>query len=87
MTCYLSTKIQSTKINDEYHHIFQVIKTQYFKIDGVLYSLDIEGHGRTSSLEVQWTGICLPMQGTWVQSLVRKDSTCCRTMKPASCNF
>ena len=32
MTCYLSTKIQSTKINDEYHHIFQVIKTQYFKI-------------------------------------------------------
>ena len=62
-------------------------KTQYFKIDGVLYSLDIEGHGRTSSLEVQWTGICLPMQGTWVQSLVRKHSTCCRTMKPASCNF
>ena len=25
-----------------------------------------------TSLIVQWLGICLPMQGTWVQFLVRK---------------
>ena len=35
-------------------------------------------------LVVQWIKICLPMQGTWVQSLVQEDSTCpChRAMKP-----
>ena len=28
---------------------------------------------------VQWIGIRLPMQGTWVQSLVQEDSMClCR---------
>ena len=25
-----------------------------------------------TSLVIQWLGICLPAQGTWVQSLVRK---------------
>ena len=29
-----------------------------------------------TSLVVQWLRICLPMQGTWVQSLVREDPTC-----------
>ena len=33
-------------------------------------------------MEVQSIGIHLPMQGTWVQSLVWKDSTCCRVAKP-----
>ena len=28
-------------------------------------------------LVVQQLGVCLPMQGTWVQSLVFEDSTCC----------
>ena len=28
-----------------------------------------------TSLVVEWTGICLPTQGTWVRSLVREDST------------
>ena len=27
-------------------------------------------------LVVQWLGICLPMQGTWVRSLAWEDSTC-----------
>ena len=31
---------------------------------------------------VQWIGIHLPMQGTQVQSLVWKDSSCCRAVKP-----
>ena len=30
-------------------------------------------------LEVQWLRVCLPMQGTWVWSLVHEDSTCCGT--------
>ena len=29
-----------------------------------------------TSLVVQWIGICLPMQGTWVRSLVWENSTC-----------
>ena len=35
-----------------------------------------------TSLVVQWWGIRLPMQGTWVWSLVREDPTCCRATKP-----
>ena len=31
-----------------------------------------------TSLVVLWLRMCLPMQGTWVQSLVREDSICCR---------
>ena len=36
-----------------------------------------------TSLGVQWVTVCLPMQETWVQSLVQDDSTCLRTTKPA----
>ena len=35
-----------------------------------------------SSLAVQWIRIRLSMQGTWVWSLVREDSTCLRATKP-----
>ena len=48
---------------------------------------------------VQWLTICLPMQGTWVQSLVQEDAPCsgavmpvCRTycslpaLEPMLCN-
>ena len=35
-----------------------------------------------NSRVVQWLRICLPMQETWVQSLVWEDSTCRGTMKP-----
>ena len=40
-----------------------------------------------TSLEVMWIGICLPMQGTWVQSLVQKDTTCRRATKSMSHNY
>ena len=34
------------------------------------------------SLVVQWLKICLPMQGTWIWSLVEEPrSTCCRAMR------
>ena len=42
--------------------------------------------GRTF-LVVQWLRICLPMQGTQVQSLVREDSTCHRAIKPMYHNY
>ena len=35
-----------------------------------------------TSLIVQWIRIRLPMQGTWVQSLVQEDSTCFGAIKP-----
>ena len=40
-----------------------------------------------TSLEVQWIRIRLPMQGTWVQSLVWEDSTCLGAMKPVNHNY
>ena len=41
---------------------------------------------RTSPV-VQWIGICLPMQGTRIQSLVWEDSPCCETTKPRHQNY
>ena len=35
-----------------------------------------EEMGFWASLVAQWLRICLPMQGTWVRSLVREDPTC-----------
>ena len=40
-----------------------------------------------ASLVAQWLGICLPMQGTWVRTLVREDPTCHRATKPMHHNF
>ena len=36
---------------------------------------------------VQWLEIHLPMQKTWVQSLVWEDPTCCRGTKPVHSNY
>ena len=33
-------------------------------------------------LLIQWLRICLPMQGTWVGSLIEEDSTCHRQLEP-----
>ena len=35
-----------------------------------------------ASLAAQWIRVCLPVQGTWVRSLVWEDSTCHRATKP-----
>ena len=37
-------------------------------------------------LVAQWLRICLPVQGTGVQSLVREDPTCLGATKPVSHN-
>ena len=40
-----------------------------------------------TSLVVQWLRICLPMQGTRVQSPVREDPTCHGATKPMHHNY
>ena len=37
-----------------------------------------------TSLVVQWLAVCLTVLGTWIQSLVQEDSTCCRATKSGS---
>ena len=39
-------------------------------------------HALGTSLVAQWLRICLPVQRTWVQSLVREDPTCHGATKP-----
>ena len=40
-----------------------------------------------ASLVVQWLGICLAMQRTWFQSLVREDAPCHGATKPVGHNY
>ena len=40
-----------------------------------------------TSLVAQWFRIHLPMQGTWVQALVREDPTCLGATKPLRHNY
>ena len=40
-----------------------------------------------TSLMAQWLRICLPMQGTRVQALVREDPTCRGATKPVHHNY
>ena len=40
-----------------------------------------------ASLVAPWLRICLPVQGTWVRSLVWEDPTCCRATKPVHHNY
>ena len=48
--------------------------------------LNLNTHTWTS-LVAQWLRIRLPMQGTWIQSLVRKDPTCRGATKPMRHNY
>ena len=40
-----------------------------------------------ASLVAQWLRIRLPVQGTWVRSLVWEDPTCRRATKPLHHNY
>ena len=44
-------------------------------------------HGSGTSLVEQCLRICLPVQGTWVRSLVREDPTCRGATKPVRHNY
>ena len=53
--------------------------------------IPLAGSTRTNkigaSLVVQWLGIRLPMQGTWVRAPVREDPTCHGAARPVSHNY
>ena len=49
-----------------------------------IYSVPLKLCKIRPALLVQWLVICLAMQGTWVQSLVQKDSTCLGATKPVN---
>ena len=51
-----------------------------------LFLQDKKLRSRTS-LVFQWLRIQLPVQGTWVQSLVREDPTCLGATKPVCHNY
>ena len=40
-----------------------------------------------ASLVVQWLRIHLPIQGTWVWSMVQEDTTCCGATEPVCHNY
>ena len=40
-----------------------------------------------ASLVAQWYRVQLPMQETWVQSLISEAPTCCGTTKPMCHNY
>ena len=40
-----------------------------------------------TSLVAQWIRVCLPTQGTWVQSLAREDPTCLGVTNPMCHNY
>ena len=49
---------------------------------GAPHFLASECHKDATTLVIHCLRIHLPMQGTWVRSLVHEDSTCCRATKP-----
>ena len=52
-----------------------------------LFKRRLEKKKKGTSLVAQWLRICLPMQGTRVQSLVQEDPTCRGATKPVSHNY
>ena len=48
--------------------------------------IELKNPTNGTSPVAQWIRICLLRQETWVQFLVREDSTCCRVAKPENCN-
>ena len=62
-----------------------LLKGSCFNERGFFFPLK-KTHVRTS-LVAQWLRIRLPMQGTWVRSLVREDPTCRRATKPVRHNY
>ena len=53
----------------------------------ILKNRNIKNNNKGASLVAQWLKICLPMQGTWVQALVREDPTCRGAARPVSHNY
>ena len=56
---------------------------EFLRYDQILKSFSRPG----TSLVAQWLGIRLPMQGTWIWSLVLEDPTCHGATKPVCHNY
>ena len=56
--------------------------TEYF-----LFFFFYKNNAFRASLVVQWLRICLPMQGTWVRTLVWEDPTYRGATKPVRHNY
>ena len=70
----------------EYHNIFILSNCKCVHCISRLSLLKII-HIFGTSLVVQWLRIHLPVQGTWVWSLVREDPTCRGATKPVRHNY
>ena len=75
---------------------YSLISFSFLPFDKLLIPSFVAFHGpnficsknyHRASLVAQWLRICLPMQGTWVQALVREDPTCCGATKPVHHNY
>ena len=75
------TGLSSIKLTKIYLY-YQEKKGRTYK----LLISEMKGRGGTS-LVAHWLRICLPMQGTQVQSLVQKDPTCRGATKPMCHNY
>ena len=69
--------------------IFLGTEKQNSQIQGQLFAINILYQKKIirTSLVAQWLGIRLPMQGTWVQALVREDPACRGEIKPVLHNY
>ena len=66
-------------------YVYEIIILYTLNLNDVLCQLHLNKAGK-SSLVAQWLEIGLPMQDTWVRSLVGEDYTCLGVGKPSHQN-
>ena len=79
---YRSSQIGFTRVEIIYRFLI-CLKKYYINLYLQRQSREYLG----TSQVVQWLRIRLPVQGTWVQTLVWEDSTCCGAAKPMCHNY
>ena len=62
--------VRKTHWSSFFKNCYSYFRTLELKLFKKLYSI-------WTSLVSQWMETHMPMQGTWVQSLVQEDSSCC----------
>ena len=67
-------------------YVYEIIILYTLNLNNVLCQLHLNKDGK-SSLVAQWLEIGLPMQNTWVRSLVGEDYTCRGVAKPSHHNW
>ena len=89
----LSANAWTNKLQLWYYHSNYQISSTYktpLLVNALLFTY-LQGRVKLlpirASLVAQWLTICLPMQGTWVKTLVREDPTCRGATKPVRHNY